>query len=84
MSKLSIVGAAALSLVLTVATPAFAVELNGGGNWMPFGGGSRAAQGSGGSVVRSDAVAHCLQRWAYYDQASNKYMGDDGQWRLCQ
>jgi hypothetical protein len=83
MSKLAMMGAAALSLALTVATPALAVEVNGGGNWMPFGGGSRA-EGSGGSVVRSDAVAHCLQRWAYYDQTSGRYMGDDGQWRPCQ
>jgi hypothetical protein len=82
MSKLGILGAVALSLVLTVATPTFAAEFSGGA--MPFGGGSRGAQGSSGSVIRYDAVAHCHQRWAYYDEASNKYMGDDGEWHLCQ
>jgi hypothetical protein len=85
MSKLGIVGAAALSLAFAVASPAFAVELHGvrGGNLMDvsgFGG----AQASTGSFVPSEAAAaHCTQRWAYYDRASGKYMGDDGQWRPC-
>jgi hypothetical protein len=84
MSKLGIVGAAALSLALAVATPAFAVELHGvRGDLMDvgvFGG----AQASTGSFVPSEAAAaHCAQRWAYYDRASGKYMGDDGQWRPC-
>lgn len=85
MSKLGIAGAAALSLALAVATPAFAVELHGvrGGdliNVNGFGGG----QASTGSFVPSEAAAaHCAQRWAYYDRASGKYMGDDGQWRPC-
>jgi hypothetical protein len=85
MSKLGIVGAAALSLALAVATPAFAVELHGvrGGEVMDVGG-FCGAQTSIGSFVPSEAAsAHCAQRWAYYDRASGKYMGDDGQWRPC-
>jgi hypothetical protein len=35
-------------------------------------------------VVSSGADAsYCAQRWAYYDPASGKSMGDDGQWRPC-
>ena len=85
MSKLGIVRAAALSLALAVATPAFAVELHGvrGGDLMDVGG-FGGAQASTGSFVPSEAAAtHCAQRWAYYDRASGKYMGDDGQWRPC-
>jgi hypothetical protein len=86
MSKLGIVGAAALSLALAVATPAFAVELHDvrGGDLMDVGG-FGGAQASVGSVVSSgvDAASHCAQRWAYYDRASGKYMGDDGEWRPC-
>ena len=84
MSKLGIVGAAALSLALAVATPAFAVELHGvrGGDLMDVGG-FGGAQAITGSFVPSEAAAHCAQRWAYYDRASGKYMGDDGQWRPC-
>jgi hypothetical protein len=80
MSKLGILGAAALSLALAVATPAFAAEFHGvrGGDAMDVGG-FRGAQ----AIVPSDAAAHCAQRWAYYDRASGKYMGDDGQWRPC-
>jgi hypothetical protein len=77
MSKLGIVGAAALSLASVVATPALAVELHGvrGGDLM---------DASTASFVPSEAAAaHCAQRWAYYDRASGKYMGDDGQWRPC-
>jgi hypothetical protein len=83
MSKLGIVGAAALSLALAVATPAFAVELHGvrGGEVMDVGG-FGGAQASTGSFVPSEAAtAHCAQRWAYYDRASGKYMGDE--WRPC-
>jgi hypothetical protein len=37
-----------------------------------------------GSVSASGADAsYCRQRWAYYDPASGKYMGDDGEWRPC-
>jgi len=85
MSKLGIVRAAALSLALAAATPAFAVELHGvrGGDLMDVGG-FGGAQASNGSFVPSEAAAaHCAQRWAYYDRASGKYMGDDGQWRPC-
>ena len=28
-------------------------------------------------------ASYCAQRWAYYDAASGKYMGDDGEWRAC-
>ena len=84
MSKLGIAGAAALSLALAVATPAFAVEFHGvrGGDPMDvagFGG----AQASTSSLPSEAAAARCAQRWAYYDRASGKYMGDDGQWRPC-
>jgi hypothetical protein len=85
MSKLGIVGAAALSLALAVATPAFAVELHGvrGGDLMDVGGFGGAQVGTGSFVPSEAAAAHCAQRWAYYDRASGKYMGDDGQWRPC-
>jgi hypothetical protein len=85
MSKLGIAGAMALSLTLAVATPAFAVGLRGGGVMNVGSGGFRAVQASVGSVVSSgvDAASHCAQRWAYYDRASGKYMGDDGEWRPC-
>jgi hypothetical protein len=43
----------------------------------------RLAQASVGSVVSSTDASYCAQRWAYYDRASGKYMGDDGQWRPC-
>ena len=80
MSKLGIIGATALSLALAVATPAFAVGLGGGGAMHVDSGGFRDAQGS--AVSRADA-SYCAQRWAYYDPASGKYMGDDGEWRPC-
>ena len=85
MSKFGILGAAALSLALAVATPAFAVELHGvRGNVAMGVGGVRGAPTSIGSFVPSEAAAaHCAQRWAYFDRASGKYMGDDGQWRPC-
>jgi hypothetical protein len=44
---------------------------------------SRGAQASVGSVVSTTDASYCAQRWAYYDRASGKYMGDDGQWRPC-
>ena len=43
----------------------------------------RGAQASVGSVVPSTDASYCAQRWTYYDRASGKYMGDDGQWRPC-
>ena len=42
----------------------------------------RGAQASVGSVVSSTG-ASCAQRWTYYDRASGKYIGDDGQWHPC-
>jgi hypothetical protein len=79
---LKLVGATALSLTLAAATPAFAVGL-GGGVMHVGSGGFRAGQAGIGSVMHGPDVAHCVQRWAYYDRASGKYMGDDGQWRPC-
>jgi BA14K-like protein len=84
MSKLGIiVGATALSPAFAVATPSFAVGLRGDGA-MVGSGGFRGAQASVGSVV-SDVTdaSYCRQRWPYYDPASGKYMGDDGEWRPC-
>jgi hypothetical protein len=87
MSKFGIVGATALSLALAVATPAFAggrLGVGGGGVMHVGSGGFRGAQASTGSVGSSDADAsYCRQRWTYYDPASGKYMGDDGEWRPC-
>jgi hypothetical protein len=84
MSKLGIVGVTALSLVLTVATPAFAMGLRGGDGAMHVGSGGFRGVQSVDSVVPGDADAsYCAQRWAYHDAASGKYMGDDGEWRLC-
>jgi BA14K-like protein len=83
MSKLGMVGATALSLALAVATPAFAVglrDVRGGGVMDVGSGGFRGAQAS--AVWRADA-SYCAQRWAYYDPASGKSMGDDGEWRPC-
>ena len=37
----------------------------------------RGAQASVGSVVSSTDASYCAQRWAYYDPASGKYMGDE-------
>jgi hypothetical protein len=86
MSKLGIVGATALSLALAVTTPALAVGLHGGvsGGAMHVGNnGLRSARASIGSGVSSADAAYCRQRWAYYDPASGKYMGDNGTWRPC-
>jgi hypothetical protein len=81
MSKLVIVGAAALSLALAVATPAFALGVRGGGAMHV---GFHGPQESVSSVVSSGADAsYCAQRWAYYDPATGKSMDDDGQWRPC-
>jgi hypothetical protein len=43
-------------------------------------GGFRGAQAR---VVSSADASYCAQRWAYYDPASGKYMGDNGNWRPC-
>ena len=84
MSKLVIVGVTALSLALAVATPAFAVGFRGvGGAMHVHNGGFRGAQASIGSVVSSADASYCRQRHAYYNPASGKYMGDDGEWRRC-
>ena len=88
MLRLSVVGATALSLALAVGTPSFAdvhrgVHRHGGGAMHVGSGGLRGAQASVGSVVSSADAAYCAQRWAYYDPASGKYMGDDGEWRPC-
>ena len=87
MSKLGIVGATALSLALAVATPAFAAglrDVQGAGPMDVGSGGFRGAQASIVSVGSSGADAsHCRQRWAYYNPASGKYMGDDGEWHPC-
>ena len=84
MSTLGIVRATALLLALAVATPAFAVGLHGGGVVHVGNGGFRGAQASIGSVGVSAADAsYCRQRWAYYNPASGKYMGDDGEWHPC-
>jgi hypothetical protein len=87
MSKLGLVGVTALSLALSVATPAFAGGLRGvpgGGAMQVVSAGFRGAPASVGSVVSSADASHCAQRWAYYDPESGKYMGDDGEWRPCQ
>jgi BA14K-like protein len=81
MSKLGIVGAAALSLALAVAAPAFAVGVRGAGAMHV---GFPGAQESVGSVLSSGADAsYCAQRWAYYNPASGEYMDDGGEWRPC-
>ena len=43
----------------------------------------RRAQASVGSVISSTDASYCAQRWAYYDRAAGKYLGDDGQWHPC-
>ena len=80
--KLIGIGATALSLALAVATPAFAAGHRGGGAMHVGSGGFRGDQAIVGTVVPS-AASYCAQRWAYYDAASGKYMGDDGEWRSC-
>jgi hypothetical protein len=83
MSKVGIVGATALSLALAVATPAFAAGVSGGRAMRVSSGGFRGAQAGVGSVVSRADASYCAQRWAYYDPASGKAMGDDGEWRPC-
>jgi hypothetical protein len=75
MSKLGIVGATALSLALAVATPAFARGLRA----IHVG----AHKSNVLAITRGPDVSHCIQRWAYYNRQSGRYMGDDGQWRPC-
>ena len=79
MSKLGILKVTALSLALAVATPAFAAGIRDGAMNVGIGG----FHGAQASAVSSAAASHCAQRWAYYDAASGKYMGDDGEWRTC-
>jgi BA14K-like protein len=43
----------------------------------------RGVQVSVASVVSSTKASYCARRWAYYDPASGKYLGDDGQWHPC-
>jgi hypothetical protein len=74
--KLIGIGAMALSLALAVATPAFAVGLRGGGAMQVGSGGLRGDQAIVGAVVPSANASYCARRWAYYDPASGKYMGD--------
>jgi hypothetical protein len=86
MSKLGIVGAAALSLALAVTSPALAAGLHGGvrdGATHVGNNGLRSARASIGPVVSIADASYCRQRWAYYDAASGKYMGDAGNWRPC-
>ena len=80
MSKLGILKVTALSLALAVATPAFAAGIRGGSAMNVGIGGFRGAQAS---AVSSADASYCAQRWAYYDPASGKYLGDDGQWHPC-
>jgi BA14K-like protein len=94
--KLVGIGVTALSLALAVATPAFAVGL-GGGAAMHVGSGPsrlhprhvvskprfRGDQAIVGAAVSSADASYCAQRWAYYDPASGKYLGDDGEWHPC-
>jgi hypothetical protein len=87
MSKLGLVGVTALSLALSVATPAFAGGLRGvpgGGAMQVVSGGFRSAPPSVGSVVSSASASHCAQRWAYYDREAGTYMDDGGEWRPCE
>jgi hypothetical protein len=78
MSILVIVGVTALSLALAVATPAFAVGLRGVGGGRAMHVHNRGFRGAQGDP------SYCPERWSrYYDPASGKYMGDDGEWRAC-
>jgi hypothetical protein len=43
----------------------------------------RGVQASVGSVVSSTDASYCAQHSAFYDPASGKDMGDDGQWHPC-
>jgi BA14K-like protein len=78
MSKLGIVGATVLSLAL--AAPAFAAGPRSG----PGADAIRGVQaGVNSGVPSASDASYCAQRWAYYDPAAGKYMGDDGEWRTC-
>jgi hypothetical protein len=89
MLRLSVAGATALSLALAVGTPTFAdvhrgVHRHGGGAMHAGSGGLGGAQAKRQPPGIEDASAlYCTQRWTYYDPASGKYMGDDGEWRPC-
>jgi hypothetical protein len=87
MSKLGILRTTALSLALAVATPAFAAGFRGvsdAGAMHVGNDGFGGTQATIDSTASADSDASfCRQRWAYYDAASRKYMGDDGEWRSC-
>jgi hypothetical protein len=88
MSRLSIVGATALSLVLAVGTPTFAAEphgVHGGGAMHVRSGGLGGAQAKRWHRgIEKASALYCAQSWGrYYNPASGKYMGDDGEWRPC-
>jgi BA14K-like protein len=87
MLRLSIVGATALSLALAAGTPTFAVGLRGvhghGGGAMHVGSGGLGGAQAKRRLRGIEDASYCTQRWAYYDPASGKYMGDDGEWRPC-
>ena len=86
MSKLGILSVAALSLALAVATPAFAAgfrNVSDAGAMHVGNGGFGGTQAITGPGVSNADASYCAQRWAYYDPASGKYMGDDGEWRAC-
>jgi hypothetical protein len=83
MSKFGVIGAMVFSLALAVAIPASAAELRGGSGIDTVYLGSGSSRLAQAGPAFSSAIAHCRQRWAYYDSTSGKYMGDDGQWRPC-
>jgi BA14K-like protein len=83
MSKLGIVVVTVLSLASAVASPAFAVELRGAGGMMDDVGSGGFSDAQASVIPNVPHAAHCAQRWAYYEPATGKYMGDDGQWRPC-
>src|SRR5258708_36092682 len=85
MSKLGIVGAAALSLALAVATPAFAVELHGvrGGDLMDVGGFGGAQASTGSFGPGGGAAAPFAPRLGDYPPAAREDMGDDWQGGPC-
>jgi hypothetical protein len=87
MSRLGILRATALSLTLVVATPAFAAgfrDVSDAGAMHVGNDGLGGIHATIGSAVSTNSDASfCRQRWAYYDAAAGKYMGDDGEWRTC-
>jgi hypothetical protein len=53
---------------------------------VPISGIARGPANAGGmnnATVDPADASYCARRWAYYDAASGKYMGDDGEWRPC-